>query len=127
MLTDNHKFIPYRVVPPTEQPTTPDVWGPHLWRYLHYCTANYPVKPDKQTVQTMVNWIQTLYITLPCTKCKYHFNKYVEENKYRLYDICSSRENLFYFFVDIHNKVNKRNGKGMISYEDAKRMYNYKE
>jgi len=127
-LLDNTKYY----VPPSvalysdnvmHKNTDPKLWGPHLWSYMHYSAANYPEYPSEKEIQDMVVWLKVLPVTIPCVSCKQHYGAYIENNKDRLYQICSSKNDLFNFFVDIHNKVNERSGKPTMTYEDAKRMY----
>lgn len=101
----------------------PTLWGPHLWYYLHYSAANYPSNPNKQEIEAMKNWLCSLPVTIPCENCSKHYNAYINKNKSKLDDICSDKQKLFNFLVDIHNKVNQRNGKPEMSYEDAWNMY----
>lgn len=103
--------------------SNPKWWGPHLWKYLHYSSSTYPTNPSPQEIHDMVEWLKCLHVTIPCGKCKYHFKQYIEQNNDKLYDICSCRDKLFKFLVDIHNKVNKRNNKPELTYEEAKNLY----
>lgn len=102
----------------------PQEWGPHLWYYLHTCAANYPKNPSREQRRGMKNWLQNLKWTIPCKMCSDHYGSYIFKNQNRLDEICQNRENLFAFFVDIHNKVNRRNNKPEMSLEDAKKLYN---
>jgi len=109
---------------PSEMKTNdPNVWGPHLWRYMHYSAANYPRNPSEQQIQDMMTWLKTLTVTLPCNSCKEHYGRYIQNNNAHLREICSSRDKLFNFFVDIHNKVNQRKNKPILSYEEARMIY----
>ena len=101
----------------------PKVWGPHLWKYMHCAAANYPENPSPKQVNDMVVWLQTLTTTIPCQQCQKHYGQYINSHVNTLHDICSSRDRLFNFIVDIHNQVNKRNNKPAISYDEAKRLY----
>lgn len=98
-------------------------WGPHLWMYMHFAAANYPEQPTERDVQEMINWLCSLPVTIPCDSCRTHFRRYIEKSKPRLPEICSDKERLFNFLVDIHNKVNERNQKPIMSYEEAKQIY----
>ena len=99
----------------------PRVWGPPLWKYMHYSAANYPEAPSREQIRDMVNWLRTLTVTIPCVSCKQHYKKYLD--KHELERICSSRDTLFNFLVDIHNQVNRRNNKKIVSYAEAREMY----
>ena len=60
---------------------------------------------------------------LPCQNCSEHATAYIEKHYDQLDNICSSKENLFKFFVDFHNNVNERYNKPIMSYEDAYKLY----
>lgn len=101
----------------------PTVWGKHLWYYLHTSAANYPQHPSKQQKDGMKNWLCSLKWTMPCENCSMHFGKYIEKHRSSLDDICSSRDKLFTFLVDVHNQVNKRTGKPQMGIDEAVKLY----
>lgn len=101
----------------------PRKWGPYLWTYMHYAAANYPEQPTEQEIHDMMNWLCTLHVTIPCTNCQVHYKRYIDQYKPYLYRICANKHHLFNFLVDIHNQVNKRNNKPIVSYEQAREMY----
>ena len=72
----------------------------------------------------MKDFIIAIPIMLPCLKCKDHATSYIESNLEKLDKIVSSRKNLFNFFVDFHNYVNKTYGKRIFTYEEATVLYN---
>ena len=61
---------------------------------------------------------------LPCEVCQGHANNHIQKHKANLDTITNGRENLFKFFVDFHNIVNKRYNKPIISVKDAYKLYN---
>jgi hypothetical protein len=101
----------------------PKQWGPHLWFYLHTAAMNYPLKPSSEQQKGMKEWLCSLKWTIPCKDCSNHYGSYIESHKSELNSVCSNRDSLFEFLVKIHNKVNARSGKPIISVEDAKKMY----
>lgn len=112
--------------PPSPAPqwkNDPSDWGSHLWYYLHYSAAKYPLNPSPQQAKQMEDWLCSLPITIPCRKCSVHYNQYINSHKSELNGICKNKDRLFEFLVDIHNEVNKKNGKPIMSYENARRMY----
>ena len=104
----------------------PDNWGPHLWFYLHNCSANYPMNPDQETKEAMISYLLSLGYTIPCKECSIHYKRMIDSYKYKLPEICSSRERLFNFIVDLHNQVNVRTNKPIMNIENARKMYYYK-
>lgn len=101
----------------------PKVFGPAYWFTYHTMAANYPVNPSPIYREKMKGYILGIPYTLPCENCADHATAYIESIKTNLDSIISSRDNLFNFFVDFHNYVNKRYGKPIMSYQDAKKMY----
>lgn len=100
----------------------PKVWGPSLWLFLHISSVNYtPTTPEK--IEMCVEFVKSLPYMLPCDNCSEHAKQYVKENSEKLVEICSSRERLFNFYVDMHNYVNARHGKRVFTYEEAWNMY----
>ncbi len=101
----------------------PTEWGPHLWSFMHFAAANYPEQPTHKEIQDMVSWLCTLYVTIPCENCQIHYKRHIENAKPYLPRICSNKDDLFNFLVDIHNDVNKRNKKPLVSYEHARLIF----
>lgn len=106
--------------------TSPDVFGPPFWFTLHNGASKYPDEPSSIVQTKMKNFIIAIPVMLPCLKCKDHATSYIESNLEKLDTIVSSRKNLFNFFVDFHNYVNKQYGKNILSYEQAEELYNGK-
>jgi hypothetical protein len=104
--------------------SSPKVWGPPLWFTLHNSSSKYPINPSSLVRERMKNVIIGLPILLPCEVCKEHATGYIEKYFEQLDEICSSRDNLFKFFVDFHNQVNKRHDKPLMTYEAAYKLYN---
>ena len=103
--------------------TSPDVFGPPFWFTLHNGANKYPENPNKIVQKKMKDFIIAIPIMLPCLKCKDHATSYIESHLEKLDEIVSSRKNLFNFFVDFHNYVNKKYDKRMFTYEEANKLY----
>ena len=101
----------------------PDVFGPAFWFTLHNGASRYPIKASPFQAEKMKGFIRGIPVMLPCEKCSYHAQSYIEENESKINDIVSGRESLFEFFWRFHNFVNKRNNKPEPSLEVAKKMY----
>jgi hypothetical protein len=99
----------------------PKLWGVHLWQFLHYSVKKFPEHPNQIEISLMKSWISSLPIIIPCETCKRHYKEYIDASN--LDSVCSSRMTLFNFMVDIHNAVNTRLGKPVISHEEAWSMY----
>lgn len=104
--------------------SSPDVFGPPFWFTLHNGASKYPDNPNNIVQKKMKDFIIAIPIMLPCLKCKDHATSFIESNLEKMDDIVSSKKNLFNFFVDFHNYVNKRYNKKNYSYEEAFELYN---
>lgn len=105
-----------------------DVWGPQLWFSLHNGAANYPKNDydiNTQMRQLMKGWIKGLPLMIPCAECANHAFEYITRTERigELDNAVKNRENLFKYFVDFHNHVNRKKNKREVSIEEAKRMY----
>lgn len=105
----------------------PEKWGPHAWIFLHTITFNYPIKPTEEDKYNMKQFINSLGNVLPCEKCREHFRDNLV--KYPLTDeILNNKNKLIYWMIDIHNSVNRMNGKKEIDYDTAvKKITGYYE
>ena len=97
----------------------PHIFGPPIWFTLHNAASHYPEDASPIYAEKMKNIITGIPLLLPCKTCKLHATAFLEQIRDYLPDICSSRKNLFEFFVDFHNFVNKRLDKPIVSYEQA--------
>lgn len=105
--------------------TDPIIFGPSFWFTLHNGAVSYPENPTKFVKDGMKQLIINLPLLIPCkSPCREHFYDYIVKSN--LDDVIRNRENLFRFFVDIHNLVNSRYGKDVMSLEDAKTIYGYR-
>ena len=104
--------------------SSPDVFGPPFWFTLHNGASKYPDNPNNIVQKKMKDFIIAIPIMLPCLKCKDDATSFIESNLEKLDDIVSSKKNLFNFFVDFHNYVNKRYNKKIYTYEEAFILYN---
>jgi hypothetical protein len=107
-------------------PNAPEVWGPAFWYTIHKSALNYPVAPTNIVKFHMKNFIYSIPYLLPCEKCQEHARNFIESHSDTIDSIISTRQSLFNFFVDLHNQVNQRNGKRIMSYEHAWDLYTRK-
>lgn len=96
----------------------PETWGPPAWAFMHCVTLSYPITPTKEDKEYMKNFFNSLPGILPCYKCRMNFNNHL--STLPLTDnVLSSKETLVKWLIDVHNAVNKTNGKKIMSYEEA--------
>jgi hypothetical protein len=102
------------------------VWGPMKWRELH-CRAlayinltNSYDDPDSEMVITEaeVTWINVFIESIPCPKCRHHFDSYMQQNPL-LKGEPITRPEYFRWTVDAHNFVNRALQKPEIDYRGA--------
>ena len=101
----------------------PKVWGPSFWFTLHNGAIHYPVSASNVHKQWAKNFIKGLPVMLPCEACKPHAQAYIQKKLDKLDSIVSGRDNLFNFFVDFHNQVNKKEKKKTLTPEEARNLY----
>jgi len=106
-----------------ESLANPKIFGPPFWFTLHVSALHYPIHPSPIVRERMKGRILAIPFEVPCMACKPHAAAFIESNKHRLDEIVSSKDNLFNFYVDFHNKVNQRYGKRIWTYDEAKRYY----
>lgn len=100
----------------------PNLWGPSMWKTLHYITISYPNNPTDQDKQNMKTFFQSISNVLPCEKCRAHFAQHL--TKYPLTDnVLSSRYNLVNWLINVHNEVNAMNNKRQWTYEQVMDYY----
>ena len=90
---------------------SPKVWGKEGWRFIHYVAVTY--HPSKK--EEYLKFFQNLPEILPCPVCGEHF----KQNMAKLPPRMDSNQTLFEWSVDMHNLVNKENGKKIYTYDQA--------
>lgn len=105
--------------------SSPEIFGPALWFTLHNASGFYPDQPSRYIKASMKKLILNLHILIPCQMCKEHYYNFIK--KINLDKVVNSRENLFTFFVGLHNYVNSRLRKREMTIEEAKKIYGFSE
>ena len=84
----------------------PKSFGPYFWGAFHIaCLAAV----DKESLKT---FIETYQMVLPCFWCRLHFSQVLAENPIPDTD-------QFRWSVTVHNIVNEKLGKPVMTYEEA--------
>jgi hypothetical protein len=99
----------------------PNVWGPAFWFSLHNGAARYPNKPSFAYKNGLKGFISGIPFMLPCPDCARHASEFISRINLDL--VVSSKQNLFTFFCDFHNSVNRRYGKPLMHPSDAFKLY----
>jgi hypothetical protein len=90
---------------------SPKLWGKEGWRFIHFVAVTY--QPSKK--EEYLKFFQNLPEILPCPVCGEHF----KHNMAKLPPRMDSNQTLFEWSVDMHNLVNKENGKKIYTYDQA--------
>ena len=98
----------------------PDIWGSHLWRFLHYLSLSYPENPTDEEKEIMLNFLESLQEILPCEKCRYNFNKHLDNLDM---NVLNNNESFVKWVYNVHNEVNRDTGKPILSYDEFIKMY----
>lgn len=99
----------------------PDIWGPSFWTTLHYISSSYDTNPNLSIRSTMKKFIQSLPVFLPCKECQDHAFEFI--NSSNLDKVVENRKELFTYFFNFHNTVNKRLKKPLMKISDALAKY----
>ena len=86
-------------------PTSPEEFGPILWKHLHKHAKHNKYSKD---------WLDTFTSVIPCGTCKNSFKDFSHPNK---------EQNFFSWTVEVHNKVNRKLGKTIMYEPVAEVMY----
>ena len=104
---------------------TNSYWGPMTWKVLHCITYYYPHNPSKEIKNLYIDFFNNTVIgILPCPLCQLHFLKQLRGRP--IHNHLNDRVSLCRWLIDLHNNVNKRNRKRVITYEEADKIYQNK-
>jgi hypothetical protein len=94
---------------------SPKLWGRQGWHFIHIVALSYPDIPTEKEKEGYLKFLYSLQDVLPCSSCAEHWRMKLEAFPPKM----GSRTELFNWTVDMHNLVNKQNGKKEISYQEA--------
>lgn len=84
-----------------------------MMRHFHMTAWMFPSKNATPLQrQQITEYYQNFGHILPCPKCRNHYQKYVEQHPI-------DTHNLFQWTVDLHNDINRIEGKPTVKWEDA--------
>ena len=101
----------------------PTVWGPSFWFVLHTVSINYPDKPTYVEKRTHHDFYRIIQHILPCEACRRHYKELFA--KYPIEPFLTSKQSLVTWVVMIHNQVNARLGKPLVTTKEV--LTNYQE
>jgi hypothetical protein len=99
----------------------PSVWGPHYWFFLHTIARSYPIKPTATMQKKYYNFYQDLPLFIPIESLGNNVASLLD--KYPVSPYLGSRESLTKWTTFVHNKVNAKLMKDVISRDEADVAY----
>lgn len=102
-------------------PIGPDIWGIHGWKFIHHIALGYPNSPTENDKNNYKSFFSLLGNILPCHLCTDHYNEHLLI--YPLTNtVLSNKTNFINWTIDMHNEVNKKNGKKIYNYDEALKL-----
>ncbi len=92
-------------------------WGPDLWRGIHSVIRFYPEEPSETERESYKLFLMSLAKVLPCDRCKEHFSEFLKNVNFS--ELLMNQFTLVKGIIELHNDINKRNGKPIMEYQDA--------
>lgn len=86
---------------------------------MHMKTIHY--NPKKDNKEEIIKYFENIKNVLPCEKCKRHYENYLISRPIKFY--LNARDDLIHWLIDLHNEVNYRTGKKILSYKEAREIY----
>lgn len=106
----------------------PNVWGKYQWTSIHFCALGYPKNPSNKIKQNFkIYFNDILPEILPCESCRTHLRKTLQSEHPITDNDLKNKDTLFKWTVDLHNIVNQRLHKPIISLETALSIYMYQD
>ena len=93
----------------------PNLWGYHQWMILHLMAFNFPDNPTDEDKLAIEGYVGGMARLLPCPGCSWHCQAYVQDHPIN----AESKKDLFAYFVEMHNDVNRRLGKREYTYTEV--------
>ena len=98
-----------------------EVWGPCAWKFLHAITFTYPLQPSQEEIENYKDFFMSVGHVLPCKQCGSHFLE--EIRRMNTKQVFQNKDTLSSWLVDVHNKVNERNGKRIVPHHTVQKWY----
>jgi len=92
---------------------SPTVWGPHYWFFIHTIAMCYPHRPNAVTKKKYYEFVQNIPLFLPVQEIATYFGELLDQ--YPVSPYLDSRDAFIRWTHFIHNKINQRLEKPVIS------------
>ena len=93
-------------------------WGPSTWVSLH--TMSFSTTDDCFDAESAASHLRALVDVLPCLECRDHMRRYLNRKPPEAIDSLEAYQR---YLVRLHNAVNRRLGKAVVSFAEASRLY----
>ena len=92
------------------------------WNSLHWLSFNYPISPsDEDKKQILQLTTKMTKNGLSCPICTRHFILWNKQNPIK--NNYNSRDDLIKWYINLHNDVNKKKNKNVLTIEQVKEIY----
>lgn len=112
-----------------------EVWGPCMWKVMHATAATAP-RESTDNLASYVLLYKAIGYTLPCPHCREHYLKYIQANPLETFLSVEANHKKPPGFEDnsygnmalqrwvhaLHNDVNRRLNKRVMSFEESLRL-----
>jgi hypothetical protein len=103
------------------------VWGPHIWKSIHYIAMAYPDRPSPMDRRRYKHFFMTLHEFIPCKTCAINYVRHVTQELPPIDRFLDSADHIFEWTVMLHNMVNKELGKPSWTVQQAKEALAHEE
>lgn len=88
---------------------SPELWGPSMWFMFHLIAAMYPDNPTTADKANHAAFYRSLQHVLPCIGCRMGYATIITSEPTKMTArVFASRQSLFKWTVDVHNRVNAK-------------------
>jgi len=91
----------------------PTTWGPHFWYFIHTIALCYPNNPSTITKRKYYEFIHNLPLFIPTENISKYFSGLLD--KYPVTPYLDNKDSFVKWTIFIHNKVNKKLDKPIIT------------
>jgi hypothetical protein len=101
---------------------SPNIWGPHAWKFIHYIILGYPNNPTNTDKENYKNFFNNLHLILPCNSCSINYKNHLIKLPLTN-DILNDKNEFIKWGIDLHNIVNVMTNKKIISNDEALKLF----
>lgn len=92
-------------------------WGEAGWTLMYAVAFAYPTHPTPADQAGAIHFFEGLAAVLPCQDCRHHYTAYMQE--FPIQVNVGSRNKLCAWLLNLHNAVNARIGKPIVTLEQV--------